>query len=65
MNRKLNPVVLAGAVLALAGVVVLALIASRGDDSGSGKKLRVLVTSAPVAAGTSRSSRPAPCPPAP
>ena len=56
MNRKLNPVVLAGAVLALAGVVVLALIASRGDDSGSGKKLRVLVTSAPVAAGTSAAS---------
>jgi Flp pilus assembly protein CpaB len=56
MIRKVNPVVLVGAVLALAGVVVLAIIAANGGDSGSGKKLSVLVTSVPVAAGTSASA---------
>ena len=53
MIRKVNPVVLVGAVLALAGVVVLAVIAAGGGDSSDGKKVSVLVTSVPVAAGTS------------
>ena len=53
MIRKVNPVVLVGAVLALAGVVVLAVIAAGGGDSTDGKKVSVLVTSVPVAAGTS------------
>ncbi|HUR51189.1 MAG TPA: SAF domain-containing protein [Mycobacteriales bacterium] len=52
MNRKLNPVVLAGAVLALAGVAFLAVLAARGGGSSSDKTLSVLVTTVPVAAGT-------------
>ena len=52
MNRKLNPVVMVGAVLALVGVAVLAVLAARGGSSSGNKKLRALVTTAPVAAGT-------------
>jgi Flp pilus assembly protein CpaB len=55
MTRKLNPVVLIGAVLALAGVAFLAVLATSGGG-GSGKKLSVLVTSGPVAAGTPAAS---------
>ena len=45
MNRKLNPVVLVGALLALAGVAVLAVLATRGGGSSDeGKKVRALVT---------------------
>jgi pilus assembly protein CpaB len=51
MNRKLNPVVIAGAVIALAGVAFLAVLAARGDG-GSDKTMSVLVTTVPVAAGT-------------
>ena len=57
MNRKLNPVVIVGALLALAGVAVLAVLAARGgDSSGEGKKVRALVTTAPVVAGTPASA---------
>ena len=57
MNRKLNPVVMVGAVLALVGVAVLAVLAARGGGSSSdGKKVRALVTTAPVAAGTPASA---------
>ena len=57
MNRKLNPVVLVGALLALAGVAVLAVLATRGGGSSDeGKKVRALVTTTAVAAGTPASS---------
>ena len=52
MTRKTNPVVVTGAVLALAGVVVLAVLAGRGSSTGGATK-EVLVASAPVTAGTS------------
>jgi Flp pilus assembly protein CpaB len=47
-----------GALLALAGVAVLAVLAARGgEDSGSdSKKVRALVAAAPVAAGTPAAS---------
>ena len=56
MNRKLNPVVMVGAVLALAGVAVLAVLATRGGGAGDDKKVRALVTTAAVAVGTPAAS---------
>ena len=50
--RKINPVVIAGVVLALAGVALLVAMASGGNDSGGGKKKDVVVAGVPVAAGT-------------
>src|SRR5690348_17074852 len=55
MTRKVNPVVMVGALLALAGVAVLAVLAARGGATGS-KKVRALVTTAAVAAGTPAAS---------
>src|SRR5689334_16912364 len=53
MNRKLNPVVMVGALLALVGVAVLAVLAARGGGtSSSSTKVKALVTTAAVAPGT-------------
>jgi pilus assembly protein CpaB len=51
MNRKFNPVIAVGAVLLLVGVVVLAVLAARGDSS-SPKTVKALVAQADVPAGT-------------
>ena len=51
MNRKFNPVIAVGAVLLLAGVVVLAVLAGRGGGS-SDKKVKALVAKTDIAAGT-------------
>jgi len=52
MNRKPNPVILAGALLAVVGVVVLVMLASKGDSNASGKTTKVLVASTAIAVGT-------------
>ncbi len=51
MNRKFNPIIAVGAVLLLAGVVVLAVLAGRGGGSGS-SKIKALVAKTDIAAGT-------------
>jgi len=56
--RKTNPIIVAGVVLAVAGVAVLVALASRGGDTTSGRTVDVLVASAPVAAGTAASAAP-------
>lgn len=55
MNRKFNPIIAVGAVLLLVGVVVLAVLAGRGDSSGS-SKVKALVALADVPAGTPSSA---------
>ena len=52
MNRKPNPVILAGALLAVVGVVVLVMLASKGDSNANGKTTKVLVASSAIAVGT-------------
>jgi Flp pilus assembly protein CpaB len=52
MNRKFNPIIAVGAVLLLAGVAVLAVLAGRGNSSDT-SKVKALVATADVAAGTS------------
>ena len=56
--RKTNPIIVMGAVLAVAGVAVLVALASRGGGTSSGKSVDVLVASAPVAAGTAAAAAP-------
>ena len=51
MNRKFNPIIAVGAVLLLVGVAVLAVLAGRGNSS-SPDKVKALVATADVAAGT-------------
>ena len=50
MNRKFNPVIAVGAVLLLVGVVVLAVLAARGDSS-SASTVKALVAQSDVPAG--------------
>ncbi|MDX6214423.1 MAG: hypothetical protein QOG99_7, partial [Frankiales bacterium] len=51
MNRKFNPIIAVGAALLLIGVVVLAVLAARGNTTTAGK-VKALVASADVPAGT-------------
>jgi Flp pilus assembly protein CpaB len=51
MNRKFNPSIAVGAVLLLIGVVVLAVLAARGNTT-TASKVKALVASADVPAGT-------------
>ena len=52
MNRKFNPIIAVGAVLLVIGVVVLAVFAVRGGNSSGSDKVKALVATADIAAGT-------------
>ena len=52
MNRKFNPIIAVGAVLLLIGVAVLAVLAARGDSSSGSGKVKALVATADIPAGT-------------
>ncbi|MCW2543376.1 MAG: hypothetical protein JWM40_928 [Frankiales bacterium] len=59
MNRKFNPVILVGAVLLIAGVAVLAVLASRGgSNNSSSRTIKALVATADIPAGTSANIAP-------
>jgi pilus assembly protein CpaB len=52
MNRKFNPVIVVGAVLALAGIAVLAVLATKGDSTSKPRTIKALVATSDIAAGT-------------
>lgn len=52
MNRKFNPVIVVGALLAVAGVAVLVGLAAKDDNPSANGTVRVVVATAAIAAGT-------------
>ena len=57
MAKKINPIIVVGALLAVVGTAVLVGLATRGgDEAAAGDTVKVVVAGAPIAAGTPAAS---------